>query len=108
MIELYNRLTNVAYDEMCNANKIHELFHSRHEALGVIAEEIHESEEALEMVLSVYHTFQEHVFNDVDYEVLLRDVNELSKRAVHAASELIQVSAMARKFTISEGTRDVK
>jgi hypothetical protein len=86
-------------DELDRASKLHgKTFASTHEGFGVIAEELQEVGDELEIVegyLSTMLTF----IRDEDKQRIVDVADCLRDRAVNAAAELIQVAAMCEKMT---------
>ena len=97
-IELTKRVEELSKDELKRANKEFPMFHSRHEGLGVISEELYEVEEELELVETHADTLKVFIFNDRDSDYVCKEASKLKKEAIRAASELIQVAAMCQKM----------
>lgn len=101
-IELTERVEELSKDELKRANKEFPMFHSRHEGLGVISEELWEVEEDLELIEIHADTLKVFIFNDRDSNYVCEEASKLKTEALRAASELIQVAAMCRKMIDSE------
>lgn len=86
-------------DELDRASKLHgAVFASAHEGFGVIAEEVQEVGDEMEIAegyLSAMLTF----IREGDSQRIADVADCLRDRAVNAAAELIQVAAMCEKMT---------
>lgn len=100
---LIEKVEKEIQEELKRANEKFPLFHSDHEALAVIEEEVHEAHiEHIDLNI-VFEHFKEAVFNDnADNEHL----NDIKYHALQGACELIQVAAMADKFILSKNERE--
>ena len=95
MKELINTVHLLAVEELNKANKKFPQFHSRHEGIGVLDEEIWEMGKELRRFNKANIDLHEAVYNDFDCEKALRSA-ELSMSA--ALAEGVQVLAMLKKF----------
>lgn len=99
MTTIVHPLNLLVSDELDRATKIHgETFTSPHEGYGVIAEEVQEAGDALEIAESVMKQLllairEEKPKSMIDLADYIRD------QAVNAAAELVQVAAMCEKMT---------
>lgn len=89
-------------DELKRANKEFPMFHSRHEGLGVISEELYEVEEELELIEVHADTLKASIFHDRDSNHVCEEASKLKAEAIRSAAELIQVAAMCQKMIDSE------
>lgn len=95
MQELINKVQELVAFELERANTIHPpKFNSYHEAYAVILEEYEEAKEAFEAVEWDKDLAWDSIKHDENPNGLLKAVE---KAAIAAASEMIQVAAMARK-----------
>lgn len=81
-------------EELAEANKEHPLFHSPHEAYGVIKEEVEELHEELVACEGLLQELWGCVREDCGSEFTLK---QLKSHAIYAVQEAIQVAAMAQK-----------
>lgn len=99
MTSIVQPLNLLVSDELDRASNIHgETFASPHEGFGVIAEELQEVGDELEIAegnLSTMLTF----IRDEDKQRIAGMAECLRNRAVNAAAEMIQVAAMCKKMT---------
>lgn len=82
--------------ELTAANEKHELFHSFHEAYGVILEEFSEATEEIKNCKDSLIEFFDDIRNNDDASAL-DDLNNIKVFAQYAAAEACQVAAMAEK-----------
>ena len=101
-IELTERVEELSKDELKRANQEFPMFHSRHEGLGVISEELYEVEEDLKLVETHADALKVSIFRDRDSNYVCEKASKLKAEALRAASELIQVAAMCQKMIDSE------
>lgn len=85
---------NLIEEELAEANQKHPLFHSPHEAYGVIKEEVEELHEELVACEGLLGDMWHRIREDMGTEDVLR---LLQAHAIYAAQESIQVAAMAQK-----------
>lgn len=97
MKELRRKVTDLKWEELSMANKEFPMFHSDHEAYGVLDEELNEAVDAAHEAIHSFGDFRYAVFND-DEELKTSAIDSIEKYAVEAACEYIQVAAMARKW----------
>lgn len=96
MRELKAELNLAVSKEYTRANLKFPMFHSNHEALGVIDEEV---EEALQEVYDLVTTFGDYrvaVHHD-DISMMIKCLADMREIALLGACELIQVAAMCDK-----------
>lgn len=104
MMTIVHPINLLVSDEYDRAAKIHgAVFASSHEGYGVIAEEVQEAGDDVELIESVMYQLlnairQENKQAIRDYADYIRD------KAVNGAAELVQVAAMCTKLvrTVSE------
>lgn len=101
-IELTERVEELSKDELERANKQFPLFHSRHEGLGVISEELYEVQEELALIDIDADALKVFIFKDRDSKYVCQKADKVKKEAIRAAAELIQVAAMCQKMIDSE------
>lgn len=90
----------LATNELERANKDWPAFHSRHEAYGVMLEELEESTDELENAKIVLEYFWRGVKEDyTDTDA----IEILKTRALNCAAECVQLAAMAQKTIDSLG-----
>lgn len=85
---------NLIKEELAEANKVHPLFHSPHEAYGVIKEEVEELHEELVACEGLLSDMWHRIREDMGAEDILR---QLKGHAIYAVQESIQVAAMCQK-----------
>ena len=95
--ELLEDVRGLAIEEMNRANLIHPPFHSRHEGVAVIEEEVRECEAEMTAVKDIHEWVKTWVFVD---EITKADkaIERLEDRANQLAAEAIQVAAMCKKW----------
>lgn len=71
-------------------------FNSHHEAYGVTREEIQEAGDELKRIRKLLKDVWGYIKLDLDVGEI--ELTEIEKRAINGAAELVQVSAMARKW----------
>jgi hypothetical protein len=85
--------------ELETANSKKPLFHSPHEAYGVIEEEFSEMADEAQQMGKAFEGFRQAVHKDEEITPTLR---QMRKRAVLCAAEAIQVAAMCDKAIMSK------
>lgn len=95
MRELKNTVHCIAVEELSKANEKFPQFHSRHEGLGVLLEEVWEMRDELKRFDKYFDDFQLAIFRDFDCGTAL---NGLERSISAGLAEGIQVLAMAKKF----------
>lgn len=106
MKDILIEIDRIVADELERANKIHPLFHSDHEGVAIIEEEIMEVKVDLEMVDCLFGNLKINVYRDnTDHIKKTKLVESLRQNAELAAAELIQVIAMCDKFEKSQEGR---
>jgi len=101
MFELKTRVHEEATRELNRANEKFPLFHSRHEAMAVIAEEYEETAEALEELEVAVKTMWEDTKKNSPDSITPFAATEF---AINVACEAIQTAAMLLKMEMSLGT----
>lgn len=100
--ELTERVKALSKEEMERAKKAFPMYHSRHEGLGVLLEELWESGKEIEAMNKGTDKLRITVFSDSsNIESVLTEIEDA---AIRAAAELIQVSAVCQKMIESEET----
>lgn len=99
MIELVQLLQELVSHELATANAKKPLFHSPHEAYGVIEEEFAETVDETEHMAEAFKAFRKAVHKD---ENITSPIRKLRTHAVMCAAEAIQVAAMCDKAIISK------
>ena len=95
MKELINRIDITAQAELNKANEIWPQFNSKHEAIGVIDEEVYEMNAELEQTNKWLKDLRVAVYRDYD---LNKPITEMEKKLSAALAEGVQVLAMLKKF----------
>lgn len=95
MKELINMIDITAQAELNRANKTWPRFHSKHEAMGVIDEEVFEMNIELEQTNKLLKELRVAVYRDFD---LNKPINEMERKLSAALAEGVQVLAMLKKF----------
>lgn len=87
--------------------RVHTLFHSDHEGVAVIEEEIMEAKTDFKMLNCLFMNLKSNVYQDnTEYIKEINLVKSIRNNASLAAAELIQVIAMCDKFEKSQEVRD--
>lgn len=79
-----------------SSEKFGETYHSSHEALGVLWEEVAEAMFEVVYLRSRYDMFRQSVRTD-DYDEQSANLNHIYNTAINSACELIQVANVAQK-----------
>ena len=95
MKELINLIDITAQAELNRSNKIWPQFNSKHEAIGVIDEEVYEMNAELEQTNKWLKDLRVAVYRDYD---LNKPISEMEKKLSATLAEGIQVLAMLKKF----------
>ena len=99
MTTIVHPLNLLVSDELDRASKIHgAVFASAHEGFGVIAEELQEVGDELEIAEGNLSTMLAFIHEE-DSQRIADIADCLRDAAVNAAAELIQVAAMCEKMT---------
>ena len=85
---------NLIEEEMAEANKLHPLFASPHEAWAVIREEIEELHEEIVAIEGLQGDMWYRIREDCGTEDILK---QLKAHAIYAVQEAVQVGAMCAK-----------
>lgn len=88
------KIEKLISEELADANRKHELFHSPHEAFAVTLEEVEEVQKEVKYMDTQIRKIWVHITHDVEQEELYED---LKKYAIFTIQEAIQVAAMAEK-----------
>ena len=95
MKELINLIDITAQAELNMANEKFPQFNSKHEAIGVIDEEVYEMNAELEQTNKWLKDLRVAVYRDYD---LNKPITEMEKKLSAALAEGVQVLAMLKKF----------
>lgn len=95
MKELINLIDITAQAELNKANETWPQFNSKHEAIGVIDEEVYEMNAELEQTNKWLKDLRVAVYRDYD---LNKPITEMEKKLSAALAEGVQVLAMLKKF----------
>lgn len=95
MKELINTIHCIAANELNRANEKFSQFNSKHEAIGVIDEEVYEMNAELEQTNKWLKDLRVAVYRDYD---LNKPITEMEKKLSAALAEGVQVLAMLKKF----------
>lgn len=98
MKALIKEVETAAENELNRANEKFPLFNSTCEGWAVIQKEVKEFEANLKAMAIALNDFTEDVFGNKDTRNILAIIKDT---AAHAAAELIQVTAMCKKFEAS-------
>lgn len=99
MDTIRNDIKMAAWKEFKHACEAHPLFHSPHEAVSVMAEEVEEMEEAADAVCDAWADLWHQVRLDCPSE-MKPDLEVIYSAAVDTAVEATQVAAMAIKYQL--------
>ena len=105
MEELKIEIKKLAEEELERANEKFPLFHSDHEGLGVIEEEMFEVDVEWKCAKNFFDDFSIDVFTDEEIGKII-DIQNIKESAINACAEMIQVIAMCDKFIDSRVERD--
>lgn len=95
MKELYSKVHLMAVEELNRANKIWPEFVSKHEAVGVLDEEIFEMKEELERFVKHNNELHRAVYCDFDIN---KPLTQCERTLAAMIAEGIQCLAMCKKF----------
>ena len=95
MKELINLIDITAQAELNMANEKFPQFNSKHEAIGVIDEEVYEMNTELEQTNKWLKDLRVAVYRDYD---LNKPITEMEKKLSATLAEGVQVLAMLKKF----------
>lgn len=95
MKELINTIHCIAANELNRANETFPQFNSKHEAIGVLDEEVYEMNTELEQTNKWLKDLRVAVYRDYD---LNKPITEMEKKLSAALAEGVQVLAMLKKF----------
>ena len=102
LITYINQLTNV---ERNRADQEHGPFHSDHEGLAILGEEIWESNIEMSHLLHNADELRQAVFTDRNDDAH-NTALDIKKHATLMAAEAIQVAAVAQRFIDSQDARE--
>ena len=95
MKELINTIHCIAANELNRANEKFPQFNSKHEAIGVIDEEVYEMNAELEQTNKWLKELRIAVYRDF---LLDKPISEMEKKLSATLAEGVQVLAMLKKF----------
>lgn len=95
MKELINTMHCIAANELNRANETFPQFNSKHEAIGVLDEEVYEMNTELDQTNKWLKDLRVAVYRDYD---LNKPITEMEKKLSAALAEGVQVLAMLKKF----------
>ena len=96
MIEpILDSIEPIIVEELSRANLVNPPFHSSHEGIAIIEEELAEAQECMHLADFNFNMAKEHIFHDRDAEY---NIQALRKQAKYAIAELVQVAAMCDKY----------
>lgn len=101
MNELLSKVNDLVVGELYQANKVNPLFVDENHAWGVIDEELWEAEQSYAKLAVDAVALRNSLCGGSAYRIVMRDLTQVRRRAVHTAAELIQVAAMCDKAEIS-------
>lgn len=97
MKELLHDVELLKDEELSRAYKTRPLFHSNHEGVAVLEEEVMEAFDEFDSLTDSFICMKKNVFRDGEQERINDLAAEIEHYAIYAACELIQVAAVARK-----------
>lgn len=101
MKELQRDIGFLVIKELDRANKKNPLFHSDHEAFGVIDEEVRETIDEAESIVIRFAGFRAAVHKDGSKKLKGGAIASIKEAAVRCACEAVQVAAMCDKWVQS-------
>lgn len=102
MKKLVEDLKIIADEELSRANKKFPLFHSGHEGIAVLEEEMEEVAEEIQEVSKNLKSQWEVIRRNEEWRMDDSFMNEVYDHAIKMAAESIQVAAMAKKYVKSQ------
>ncbi len=105
MENLKVKIKELAEEELERANEKFPLFHSDHEGLGVLEEEMFEVDVEWTCAKRSFDDFSIDVFTDEEIGKII-GIQNIKETAINACAEMIQVIAMCDKFIDSRNERD--
>ena len=108
MKELQRDIEYLVSEELTRANKKNPLFHSDHEALGVIDEEVRETIDEAASMVTKFTGFRTAVHKDGSKKLKGGAIASIKEAAVRCACEAVQVAAMCDKWVQSQEKSDGK
>ena len=105
MEKIKTEIRKLAEKELKRANKKFPLFHSDHEALVVLEEEMFEVDVEWDCLKMIFDDFALDVFRDEEIEKII-DIQNMKDYAIKTCAELVQVIAMCDKFIVSRNERN--
>ena len=106
MNELRTLVEALIKGELKRANKKFPLFHSDHEAVAIIEEEMREASVDANVLSHNFDNFKEAVFDDYSISDKRECIENIEQFARELACESIQIAAMAQKWKMSHITQD--
>ena len=101
MKELQRDIEYLVSEELTRANKKNPLFHSDHEAFGVIEEEVREVIGEVELITANCTEFRDATYKDSAFDTKADAILGIKIAAVKCACEAVQVAAMCEKWVMS-------
>ena len=101
MKELRSEVRSLVKIELERANEQFPLFHSDHEGISVIREEMQEANADAGSLYELVNMLEQAVFTDMDFEVKKSRAFDAEREAIELACEAIQTAAMLHKFVDS-------
>lgn len=106
MGELRTLVEALIKGELKRANTKFPLFHSDHEAVAIIEEEMREASDDAGILSDYFGAFKEMVFDDHSISDRRDSIENIEQFARELACESIQIAAMAQKWKMSHITKD--
>ena len=101
MKELQRDIEYLVSEELTRANKKNPLFHSDHEAFGVIDEEVREVIGEVGLIAANCTEFRDATYKDSVFDTKADAILRIKIAAVKCACEAVQVAAMCDKWVMS-------
>ena len=101
MKELQRDIGFLVIKELDRANKKNPLFHSDHEAFGVIDEEVREVIGEVGLITANCTEFRDATYKDSVFDAKAEAILRIKIAAVKCACEAVQVAAMCDKWVMS-------
>ena len=102
MKELQRDIEYLVSEELTRANKKNPLFHSDHEAFGVIEEEVREVIGEAGLIAANCTKFRYATYKDSAFDTKADAILRIKIAAVKCACEAVQVAAMCEKWVMTD------
>lgn len=102
MKELQRDIEYLVSEELTRANKKNPLFHSDHEAFGVIDEEVREVINEVGLITANCTEFRDATYKDSVFDTKADAILRIKIAAVKCACEAVQVAAMCEKWVMTD------